>query len=90
MKRAVQGGSWVLGEVGKVDGCSKFQQRRLTTAVTTARLYLEGPDAAEIAKTLRVTPERAAQVVRIGISYLRKAGWLRPAVAGPSSATRRP
>jgi hypothetical protein len=80
--RAVHSGDWVLEPEGEIKAPSKFQKERITKAVTAARVYLEGSvKAKQIAKTLGVTDERAAQVLRLGIKTLRDLGWLRPAPA---------
>jgi hypothetical protein len=86
-RSAIADGTWVLAP-GEVAARTRFQQKRLTAAVTVARVYLNGEfDTSQIAGTLGVTPERAAQMVRLGISYMREAGWLRP--AEPPTATTR-
>ena len=80
--RAVNRGEWVLAPDGEIKAPSKFQKDRITKAVTAARVYLEGTiKAKEIAKTLQVTDERAAQVLRLGVKTMREMGWLRPATA---------
>jgi hypothetical protein len=98
MKRAVQCGDWILAPGEKVSAPTQFQFERLTAAVTLARIYLEnGKTAEDIADGLSVTPERAAQILRLGISYMTRAAWLRPreeapvaaaAVSRPSTARR--
>lgn len=83
MRKAVRAGAWTLSQDGEVAARTEFQKGRLTAAVTTARLYLESDYTTEqIGKTLAVTAERAAQVVRTGLNYMLTAGWLRPAEPG--------
>lgn len=78
--RAVHSGDWVLEPEGEIKAPSKFQKERILKAVTAARVYLSGNiKAKQMAKTLEVTDERAAQVLRLGIKTLRDLGWLRPA-----------
>lgn len=75
----------MLAPGGEIQGRTEFQRKRLVEAVTAARLYLEGEaDTQVIARTLDRTPERAAQVVRLGISWMRREGWLRPGEQEPS------
>src|SRR5438045_2179813 len=91
MRRSIQSGAWIL-EVpdGAIEARTQFQRERLTKAVTAARLYLGGDVLArQIGGTLGVTEERASQVVRTGISFMQRAGWLRPALPPePESASR--
>lgn len=78
MRRALRSGDWVLVPEGKVTGGTEFQKTRLTEAVSAARIYLEGNGkVGDLAKTFGVTPERAAQVVRLGVKWMVQAGWLR-------------
>lgn len=91
MRNAVRAGSWTLDPEGQVTARTEFQKGRLTAAVTTARLYLGGDFTMEqIGTTLGVTAERAAQVVRLGINYMKTAGWLRPALPGAPRLHIRP
>ncbi len=84
IKRAVQAGAWTLGAGAPVEGTSEFQQKRLTAAVTAARIYLTGAsDTKQMSNTLMVRPERAAQIIRLGIKHLTATGGLRPADAAP-------
>jgi hypothetical protein len=77
-RNALRGGALIL-DPGTVSAKSEFQRLRLAQAVTAAQIYLDGSKALELAATLGVTPERAAQMVRLGIRHMRSAGWLRPA-----------
>jgi hypothetical protein len=92
MKRAVNRGEWVLAEEpGQIDAASEFQRKRLTKAVTAARVYLRGGILAKpMGQALGVTEERASQIVRLGIQYLLEAGWLRPAAAASSPTSSDP
>ena len=79
-------------DVGEVVAQSEFQKQRLTAAVTAAQVYLSGTDVAEMGKGIGRTAERAAQLVRLGLSYMLEAGWLRPAdrkAAAPAASRPR-
>lgn len=80
MKRALREGSWAIVPGVPISAPTEFQRQRLTEAVSAARLYLEGPlKTEEMATGLGRTPERAAQLVRLGIETMQQAGWLKPA-----------
>ena len=67
---------------GAVEAKTKFQVKKLTEAVSLSRMYLSGTmTAGELGHSLGVTSERVSQIVRLGIIYMREAGWLFPAVA---------
>lgn len=84
IKRALRRGIWTLAPRDPVTAATEFQRKRLTRAVTAARVYLGGPvKLEEMGKTLGITGEGAAQIVRLGVNYMMQTGVLRPA-AGPS------
>jgi hypothetical protein len=78
-RNAVRSGRWVLAEGPPIGAPTEFQRQRLQEAASAARLYL-GKDVTvrEMGTALGVSPERAAQLVRLGLTVLRQAGWLRP------------
>jgi hypothetical protein len=88
MRKAVQGGQWVLDPPGgQISGRTDFQRRRLTEAVTAARVYLSGSITAKsMGQAMGVTHQQASQVVRLGISYMQREEWLRPAPKADSSS----
>lgn len=88
IKSELREGRLVLHPVDpkQVKAPTEFQRQRLIMAVTTARCYLENEilTTQMIGKTLRVTDERAAQMVRLGVNYMKKVGWLVPVGPPPS------
>lgn len=90
-KREVQSGHLAIS-LGEVQAPTEAKRRRLTAAVSAARVYLESKmGVVEMSSGLGVTSERVAQVVRLGISYMREQGWLReaqPPVNTPSVCDR--
>ena len=80
----VRSGEWVLVKKGEVTAKSEFQQKRLEHAVCVARVYLSGTTRIrDLARSLKVTPERAAQVVRLGVHWMERATWLHPVFLAP-------
>lgn len=76
----------VLGPTGEITASSAFQQKRITEAVNVARLYLEGEATTEqVGKSLGITDERTAQIVRVGVDYMERAGWLHSKVGAGGS-----
>jgi hypothetical protein len=63
---------------GIVSARTPFQARRLIQAVTAAQLYLSGTDQKSIASTLQLSEERARQIIKLGIDYMMREGWLKP------------
>lgn len=71
-------------DTGKVKAPTTFQVKRITEAVSAARIYLGGSDTRDMARSMGLTSERVAQIIRLGIDHMTKAGWLRPADSSPS------
>ncbi len=91
IRRAVRSGVWVLEPAVTVEARSEFQRRRLTEAVTAARIYLEGEmETEEMGKSLGRTAERAAQIIRLGVNHMRAAGWLHPKTDADAAPTPGP
>ena len=76
---------------GKVAASTEFQRQRLTEAVSAARFYL-GSDSTvgKLARSLGMTGERAAQIIRLGIKYMVTVGWLKPALDEKKTSRRAP
>ena len=80
IKNGVARGELVIDQGVKVTARTEFQQKRLTAAVSAAQIYLSrGLKVEDIAGALRVTSERAAQIVRLGVKTMQQIGMLRPA-----------
>lgn len=88
-RRALRTGALVLEQNGEIKAKSEFQRKRLTEALSMAKIYLEGTTVVELGEALGVTSERVAQVVRLGINYMTEAGWLRPVRGAARSLPRR-
>ena len=87
MRKAVSEGTWVLEPVEEIPAPTPFQQRRLNEAVNLARLYLnKGLKVGDLGRVMGVTPERVAQMVRLGISVMRQLGCLRPSADETTSS----
>jgi predicted XRE-type DNA-binding protein len=86
-KAALKSGELVLDSGREVCASTGFRKDRLKEAVSTALLYLNNPDmkAHQIATALGVTCERGAQIIRLGIDYMVKNGWLHEPVAAPAT-----
>lgn len=80
LKRFVREGDMVLEAPLEIRAATQVQRRRLTQATTAARIYLGDlvMKTDDLARTLGVTDERAAQIVRLGIRYLQESGQLHP------------
>ena len=82
-------GGMALTDGIAVQAPTKFQEKRLTEAVTAARLYLTtNITTLAMAESLSVTKERARQIVALGIKHLEDCGSLRE--APPSGRKIRP
>jgi hypothetical protein len=83
MRAGVKAGTLVFrgGErARKLKELSKFQTKRRTEAMTLAKVYLTGDlPVKTIGFTLRVSAERAAQIIRLGIEQMKRLGVLRRA-----------
>lgn len=89
LKKGVRAGQWELIEPGEIKALTPFQKRRITEAVSSARIYLQEPMTAEqLAKFTGVTRERGAQIIRLGVKYMQEAGWLRPVGVSPKRHPR--
>lgn len=79
IRSAVRSGRYTVSPDGGVNVGSNFQRRRLTEAITAARIYLQGDmTTAEMAISLKVSAERMAQIVRLGVRWMLTEGSIRP------------
>lgn len=85
-KKAVRSGKWVLGPAKEIVAKSPLRQQQLTEAVTMARIYLTDGSmtTGAMGAIIGRTEERASQIIRLGIKYMRESGWLYPA-PGPAA-----
>lgn len=90
-KRALRGRELALDPTGPIQAATEFQRKRITEAVTAARLYLEGDvETKAMAQTRACTRQRAEQLVRLGVKWMKDSGWLRPAPAGEAALNPKP
>ena len=88
IRHALQNKKWVLEDDGAPITGTPFQRQRIARAMTVARLYLGTSfTVRQIARSLKVTDERAAQIVRLGIKSLEDSGRLRRAAASTSTSS---
>lgn len=90
-KRLLRQGHWILKpEGGPLPAKSEFQKGRREVACTAARVYLEGDSVKteDIGRTFRVTPERGAQLVRLGVKLLIESQTLQQIEPAPSGTRR--
>ena len=80
IRTAIQEGKLVLGQDEEIVAKSEFQRARLLAAVTLAKLYLKsGMTADDFSGPMNMTREGVQQKIRLGLNYMQKAGWLKPA-----------